>query len=195
MKWLLGLALVSIGAMSFDSEYAWSKKWVAIFLVGPWSFYLISAGSFDVQCFVARTWNLSLPMAWNAPFFRTNLSAFWANWNMTMTSLYRDYLFFNRWGLAKANIYLNAMIVFVAMGVWHALNWYWFIFGIYHGLGFCAYLWFQQAKKKYAFGMWISWWPVALVCWLFTYVFVCLGWLIPSKIVEYLGLAEGVTYD
>jgi D-alanyl-lipoteichoic acid acyltransferase DltB (MBOAT superfamily) len=114
---------------------------------------------------------------------------------MTMTSFFRDYLFFARWGLAQPNLYLNAMIVFVAMGVWHDLNWYWLIFGIYHGLGFCAYLWFQQIKKKHGFGKRMSAWPVVLVCWLITYVFVCLSWLIPSKIVTYLGLVGGVTYE
>jgi len=194
-KWSAGVGLASVTISSFAAELAWVYKWGAVFCFGPWSFYLMGAGSVDVQHFVARTWNLSLPVAWNAPFFRTNLSTFWANWNMTMMAIYRDYLFFNRWGLTQPNLYFNAMIVFVAMGLWHALNLYWFLFGVYHGIGFCAYLWFQQFKKKHPLGKWASSWPVLFVCWLMTYVFVCLGWLIPSKIVVYLGSVGETSYE
>lgn len=192
VKWAVGFALAFVTESSFSPEYSWAYKVGAVFVFAPWSFYLTQAGMVDVQNFVARTWNVSLPIAWNAPFFRTNLSAFWANWNMTMTSIYRDYLFFNRWGLAQPNLFLNAMIVFTAMGIWHALNWYWLIFGLYHGLGFCGYLWFQQIKKKHGFGKWMSIWPVAFASWMFTYVFVCLGWLVPGKIVVYLQMVGGM---
>ena len=118
------------------------------FLVGPWSFYLGTAAMFSLMEALAAFWQLDVPPSFNAPFGRRNLADFWANWNMTATNLLRDYLFFARWGLPKANFYLNAMIVFVLVGAWHGSNAYWLIFGAYHGVGYCAYLWLKLHKVK-----------------------------------------------
>ena len=57
-----------------------------------------------------------------------------------MTSAFRDMLFFNRWGLAHPNLYLNTVVVFLAVGLWHAVNPYWILWGLIHGLGFCAFI-------------------------------------------------------
>lgn len=172
----------------------WVYKAAGVFVFGPWGFVLMQAGLWDVQRFIGRFWNLDVPIGWNAPLWRTNLSAFWANWNITLTRVYRDYLFFNRWGLERPNLYLNTVIVFVAMGLWHAGNLYWLFFGLLHAAGFCFYLWFQQLKRDYP---WLAAEPTRLTRfggWLLTYVFVCMCWYVPSKLVTFIIALSGSSH-
>ncbi len=200
-----GLALVATGLAKCGVAFAMGRaspesffpsrpylfKSATIFVFAPWGFYLYGAGLNDIQRVIGKTWNLAVPPMYDWPMFRQNLSRFWASWNMTMTSVYRDYLFFARWGMERPNVYVNSVVVFVAMGLWHSFNWYWLLFGVYHAAGFCAFLAYQQwARRRRA--------PAAppgrlraVAAWALTYFFVCLGWYVPGKILQYVGI-EGV---
>ncbi len=160
----------------------WPKVF-EIFGTGPWSFFLSTSGFFHLMECLALFWQIQLPISFNYPFGQRNISDFWARWNMTVTRLCTDYLFYNRWGLKKINVYFNLILLFTAIGMWHDLNWYWVIWGLLHGLGFCAYVWYRNHKASFAFGEGITTPRIrefgsrAL-----TYVFVCLCWYVANKI-------------
>jgi len=162
----------------------WEKLAIS-FSLTPWSFYLLWAGYFKFMEGLAMFWGLNLPPSFNRPFGRRNLSEFWANWNMTATSVFRDYFFYNRWGFAKVHLYLNTLIVFLMVGVWHGLNGYWVLWGLLHGIGFCAYLWYRTNKQH--FKMWqhrILDRPIALAAPIATYLYVCSCWFLPPTILK-----------
>ncbi len=162
----------------------WEKLAIS-FSLTPWSFYLLWAGYFKFMEGLAMFWGLNLPPSFNRPFGRKNLSEFWANWNMTATSVFRDYFFYNRWGFAKVHLYLNTLIVFLMVGVWHGLNGYWVLWGLLHGIGFCAYLWYRTNKQR--FKMWqhrILDRPIALAAPIATYLYVCSCWFLPPTILK-----------
>ena len=185
----LGLILtglqVSLGAAE-NGLSRWQKLLIG-FSLAPWSFYLLWAGYFKFMEGLAVFWGLNLPLSFNRPFGRRNLSEFWANWNMSATSVFRDYFFYNRWGLAKVNLYVNTMIVFLMVGVWHGLNGYWVLWGLLHGIGFCASLWYRSNQQRFA-----RWQgrvsdarlhfagPVA------TYLYVCSCWFLPPTILKFM---------
>ncbi len=171
-------------AGSANSLSRWEKVAIS-FSLTPWSFYLLWAGYFKFMEGLAMFWGLSLPPSFNRPFGRRNLSEFWANWNMTATSVFRDYFFYNRWGLAKVHLYLNTLIVFLMVGVWHGLNGYWVLWGLLHGIGFCAYLWYRTNKQRFA--IWqhkILDAPLRLAAPLATYLYVCSCWFLPPTILK-----------
>jgi D-alanyl-lipoteichoic acid acyltransferase DltB (MBOAT superfamily) len=163
-------------------------KLLMIFGTTPWSFYWGTSGLFHLMECLSLLWGIELPPSFNWPFGRTNLSEYWARWNMTIVRVCRDYLFYNRWGLKKLNAYFNTMMVFLAVGLWHGMNFYWGTWGILNGAGFCGYLWYRGHKPQLA----------ALVSRIgserfrdissrvLTYTFVCLTWYVANKIV--LGL-------
>ena len=163
----------------------WTKASMGL-VVGPWSFYLISAGYSQIMECLALPCGWTLPTNFNRPFFRENIADFWSNWNMTATSVFRDYLFYNRWGLRAHNIYVNTLIVFVAVGLWHMTNWYWFLWGVLHGLLFCAYLVYRRLSASYPSLACVGrsrWFTVGSA--LVTYVAVCACWYLPSKIIQF----------
>ncbi len=187
----LGLAVtqMAIGAglnrLSFllgQSASHWPKLLI-IFGTSPWGVYLETSGTFHLMECLAVFWTIELPPSFNKPFGQPNISEFWARWNMTIVRACRDYLFYNRWGFKKVNVYLNLVFVFLAVGLWHGFNWYWAAWGILHGLGFCVYLWYRTNKKQLAFVSQIgSSQTREIASRAGTYIFVCLAAYVANKI-------------
>lgn len=165
----------------------WTKAAVAL-ITGPIGFYLTYAGFYQIVEALGRPCGYALPESYNFPIARQNIADFWANWNMTATSVFRDYLFYNRWGFKSYNMYVNSVIVFVIVGLWHDANVYWLLWGACHGVLFCTFLAWRKYLKPavhlplqgtaYARGV-----ATAL-----TYISVCACWYIPTKIVKQLSL-------
>jgi alginate O-acetyltransferase complex protein AlgI len=155
-------------------------------VVSPWSFYLQAAGLATVMQALAYSWRFSLPSNFNRPFGRPNISEFWANWNITATSIFRDYLFYNRWGGRRVNLYLNVMVLFVLVGVWHALGAYWIIWGLIHGMTFCIYLWYKKhgAVIKPLF----EWRHGRVLGAALTYLAVIAAWALPPQVMKLLAV-------
>jgi D-alanyl-lipoteichoic acid acyltransferase DltB (MBOAT superfamily) len=174
--------LVAIG-----KDTTWWGRLLSWFLLGPWGFYLTLAGFYRLMEVLAGCWGMQLPASFNYPFGRRNISEFWANWNMTATAVFRDYFFYNRWGLKQVNVYLNTLILFFLVGLWHGSNGYWIIFGVTHGIGFCAFLWFKKWHARIPFVASIT----SLGSWQFasavlTYMFVCSCWVLPPQLLKLL---------
>ncbi|MFI5214175.1 MAG: MBOAT family O-acyltransferase [Gemmatimonadales bacterium] len=150
----------------------------------PWSFYLGAAGYCNVLIAAGLWTGIRLPKAFDRPFGRPNLSAFWANWNIPVTSLARDMFFYGRWGLGRGDAYVSAVAVFLVIGLWHAGNPYWVVWGLMHGAGYCVFLAYtrrlragdQLARSVQAIV------PGGLV----TYLFVCGCWAFAPQVVRLL---------
>jgi alginate O-acetyltransferase complex protein AlgI len=155
-KLLLAVAQMIIGAglarvtLALDHPGPHWPKLFIIFGSGPWGFFLTSSGTFHLMECMALFWGIELPPSFNYPFGQPNISEFWARWNMTIVRVCRDYLFYNRWGFKRVNMYLNLLVVFLAVGVWHSIAWFWAIWGLVHGIGFCVYLWYRNNKERFA---------------------------------------------
>lgn len=76
----------------------------------------------------------------NYPYFSRNISEFWRNWHITLTSWLTDYVFiplnikfrnFGNFGIILA-IIINMSII----GLWHGASWTYLIFGLFHGFLF-----------------------------------------------------------
>jgi D-alanyl-lipoteichoic acid acyltransferase DltB (MBOAT superfamily) len=183
-----GVALVKLHTGMYDDGGESLSSWAKLvdgFGISPWSFLLLWGGYYKLMECLALMWGVVLPPSFNMPLGRPNISEFWANWNMSATTIFRDYLFYTRWGQRKPNLYLNTMIIFFLVGLWHGLNWYWIIFGLMHGVGFCCFIWYRQQRNLKKFE--ITGIPFQMFGRVITYVFVCSCWLVPSKILKLLG--------
>lgn len=150
-------------------------------VAGPWTFYLTVGGFFRLVEWLSSLCGLAVPVSFRFPFLAPNIATFWSKWNLTATTVFRDYFFYNRWGLRSYNVYANTLVVFLAVGLWHGSNAYWVCFGLLHGLYFCTYLWFRPRLARLAGRRWFEAGSVAL-----TYMAVCAAWYVPSKIVALL---------
>lgn len=155
------------------------------FVFAPWSALMALGGYVQVMESCAAAWGINLPPSFDRPFAQRNLADFWARWNMTATRVFRDYAFYVRWGLSRPNVYLNTMVVFVLVGLWHGAFAYWLVWGALHGLGFCVFLAFRRFGRPIrSLGTGIPATIRSGLALATTYVFVCVCWAIPPWLIR-----------
>ena len=71
-----------------------------------------------------------------SPFEARTFNDFWRRWHISMTSWFRDYVYFSLGGsrCAPWRHYLNIVIVFVCSGLWHGADWRYLAWGLFTGL-------------------------------------------------------------
>ncbi|MER2080479.1 MAG: MBOAT family protein [Ruminococcus sp.] len=70
------------------------------------------------------------------PYGAVSVQDFWRRWHISLSTWFKEYLYFplggNRKG--KARTALNRVIVFFFTGLWHGANWTFVLWGLWHGL-------------------------------------------------------------
>lgn len=69
------------------------------------------------------------------PYFATSIKEFWRRWHISLSSWFKEYLYFPLGGSRKGFIrtQINIMIVFIVSGLWHGAAWTFVIWGALHG--------------------------------------------------------------
>lgn len=82
-----------------------------------------------------RLLGIELPTNFVRPYFAFTVTDFWRRWHISLTTWFRDYIYFplggNRCG--KSRWILNTMIVFTVSGLWHGAAYTFLIWGALHG--------------------------------------------------------------
>lgn len=85
---------------------------------------------------VARMMGYRLLDNFNMPFSAKDITEFWRNWHISLSSWLRDYLYIplggNRKGKNRATV--NLMITMTLCGLWHGANWTFVVFGVLQGV-------------------------------------------------------------
>lgn len=109
--------------------------------------YCDFAGYTDMARGSAKLLGISLIENFNYPYFAKNISEFWHRWHMSLSTWFRDYVYYPLGG-SKVGTYLtvrNVLIVFGLSGLWHGANWTYVVWGLAHGFLLSMY----QLKQKY----------------------------------------------
>ena len=142
--------------------------WLAIFFFGI-QIYADFSGYSDIATGAARCMGIDLSINFNRPYQSTNIREFWKRWHISLSSWFRDYVYFplggNRKGRSRKNI--NLMLTFILSALWHGAGWTFIVWGILHG----AYTLIYDNLKKY-----VSQVP-SLVSWVITGICVGFTWI------------------
>ena len=97
--------------------------------------YCDFAGYTFIAIGAARIMGIQLMNNFNAPYFSTSIKEFWDRWHISLTTWFRDYLYFPLGGSrkGKARKYVNIFIVFAVSGLWHGAGWNFVVWGMLHG--------------------------------------------------------------
>ena len=93
------------------------------------------SGYSDIALGTAEVMGFKLMLNFNRPYFSKSISEFWKRWHISLSTWFRDYLYFPLGGnrVSKTRSYLNQFIVFMISGLWHGANWTFVIWGTLHG--------------------------------------------------------------
>lgn len=123
-----------------------------------------------------KLFGIQLPTNFVRPYFAKTITDFWRRWHISLTTWFRDYIYFPLGGnrVSKARWMLNTMIVFVVSGIWHGAAYTFLIWGAFHG--FCMIVErlaygdkIKQISEKLTF--------VNVLRILFTFCVVSLAWI------------------
>lgn len=69
------------------------------------------------------------------PYLAASVADFWRRWHISLTSWFRDYIYFPLGGsrCAKWKKYRNIMVVFLVSGLWHGAAWTYVLWGGLNG--------------------------------------------------------------
>jgi alginate O-acetyltransferase complex protein AlgI len=92
-------------------------------------------GYTDMARGVGRMLGIELPLNFNLPYTSQSITEFWTRWHISLSSWFRDYVFFplERRRLKWLGQPGNLFIVFLLSGLWHGAGWNFIIWGGLHG--------------------------------------------------------------
>jgi alginate O-acetyltransferase complex protein AlgI len=147
-------------------DYAWIGMLAYTFQI----YYDFSAYS-DMAVGMLSMMGFRIGENFNMPYISTNVTEFWKRWHISMTSWFREYIYFPLGGNRKGKIrtYINQWVVFLVSGFWHGAAWNFIFWGAYHGAILCAEKAFllRIYKKVHRF-----------IGWSVTMLLVMFGWVI-----------------
>ncbi len=112
------------------------NMWLFVVLLYPLEIYFDFAGYSNMAIGSAQALGFTVPENFMAPFFSSSVRSFWKKWHISLTSWFREYLYFPLGGSrrGKARTCLNILIVFAVSGLWHGASFTYLVWGLLNGL-------------------------------------------------------------
>jgi D-alanyl-lipoteichoic acid acyltransferase DltB (MBOAT superfamily) len=104
-----------------------------------WQIYFDFSGYTDMARGIAQLMGFHLMLNFNNPYTATGLGDFWNRWHISLSTWFKDYLYFPLGGSrhGKLRTYFNMFVTMVVSGIWHGAAWTFVIWGALHALGRC----------------------------------------------------------
>jgi alginate O-acetyltransferase complex protein AlgI len=98
--------------------------------------YFDFSGYSDMAIGLGRMFGFKIPENFNYPYIARSFRLFWQRWHISLTTWFRDYVYFPLGGskVSKRRAYFNLIFVFVLTGFWHGASWNFIIWGLFHGV-------------------------------------------------------------
>ena len=96
--------------------------------------YCDFSGYSDIAIGCARLFGFNLMRNFNYPYFSRSIPEFWRRWHISLTTWFRDYIYFPLGGsrCEKKKVIRNVFIVWGISGLWHGADWTFVCWGLFH---------------------------------------------------------------
>jgi D-alanyl-lipoteichoic acid acyltransferase DltB (MBOAT superfamily) len=147
------------------------------------------SGYTDIAIGLGLLSGVKLPENFDQPYLKSNLTAFWNSWHVTLARWFRSYFFnpLTRWLRSGPLTHSSGLIILVGqlstmvlIGLWHGITWNFAIWGLWHGIGLFVHnrwLSYIRTSSNPAF---LGWLPERIrnaVGVALTFQFTTLGWV------------------
>lgn len=136
--------------------------------------YCDFSGYSDMAIGIALIMGFKLSQNFNFPYKSKNLTDFWRNWHISLSSWLKDYIYIPLGGNRKGVIrtYINNFLTMLIGGLWHGADWKFVFWGAMHGVGLAIHKAFKPLLNKIP-----DIWPIKAISWGITMLVVSLLWV------------------
>lgn len=98
--------------------------------------YCDFAGYSLIAIGAARMMGIKLMENFRRPYFAVSVADFWRKWHISLSTWFRDYVYFPCGGSRcnKIKVYRNLLITFLVSGLWHGAAYNFILWGGYHAI-------------------------------------------------------------
>jgi len=144
--------------------------------------YCDFSGYSDIAIGCARLFGFNLMCNFHFPYFSRSIPEFWRRWHISLTTWFRDYIYFPLGGSRcnKKKVIRNVYIVWAVSGLWHGANWTFVCWGLYHGTLLAIYNLLginTKYKNVVAYAHWMPNYREMLQM-ILTFFLAVIGWII-----------------
>ncbi len=132
------------------TELSTLGAWLGI-LAFSFQLYFDFSGYSDMAVGLGRMLGFEFMRNFNYPYISKSVTEFWRRWHISLSSWFREYVYFPLGGsrVNKPRLVFNLLVVWACTGIWHGANWNFLLWGLYY-FAFLVVekLWLGQHLKK-----------------------------------------------
>ena len=107
--------------------------WIGI-MCYTFQIYFDFSGYSDMAIGLGKMFGFRFLENFNYPYIAKNITDFWRRWHMSLSTWFREYVYFPLGGsrCSPFRNYLNLFIVWFLTGFWHGASWNYILWGLYY---------------------------------------------------------------
>ncbi|HEX8269211.1 MAG TPA: MBOAT family O-acyltransferase [Flavobacterium sp.] len=139
------------------------------------------SGYSDIAIGTAKLFGIDLMRNFAFPYFSRDIPEFWRRWHISLSTWFRDYLYFPLGG-SKGGMWMvlrNTFIIFIVSGFWHGANWTFIVWGALNALYMVPFI-ISKKNRLHIDGIAKEKWLPSLkefVQILITFALTCIAWI------------------
>ena len=166
------MRLIADGIFDSAEPVSAAASWLGL-IAYTLQIYYDFAGYSDMGIGLGRMFGFHFLENFDYPYISTSITEFWRRWHISLGTWFRDYVYIPLGGsrVKKPRLVFNLFVVWALTGIWHGANWTFVVWGLLY----FVLLTFEKltgVEKKLKSKAWL---PLKYI---YTMVFVCLGWLV-----------------
>ena len=150
----LGKKVLLANVLGSLADAVWKTPGLEISALTAWlgiiaytlQIYFDFSGYSDMAIGLGRMMGFRFSENFNYPYIAASVSEFWRRWHISLSSWFRDYVYFPLGGsrTTRTKTVRNLLIVWGLTGFWHGANWTFLLWGLYFGVLIC----FEKMSTK-----------------------------------------------
>lgn len=139
-KVLLANAIGQLWDVSLASrELTMAGAWLGL-LAYAFQIYFDFSGYSDMAIGLGRMFGFEFLENFNYPYISRSVVEFWRRWHTSLTTWFREYVYFPLGGnrVSRGKWVRNILIVWLLTGIWHGAGWNFLLWGLYYAVWMLA---------------------------------------------------------
>ena len=157
-KYIIAYLIQKFAIAPLTLEFnSFTAKWLYMYAYSLYLFFDFAGYSLFAMAF-SYLYGIQTPQNFKQPFKAKNIKDFWNRWHMSLSFWFRDCIymrslfFMSKKRLLKSQFTMSNIafsLNFLIMGIWHGIEVYYILYGLYHAVLFIGYGYYEKWRKKH----------------------------------------------